>query len=215
MLAVVAVAVAAIVIAAARDDRDLAFTPGIPEFEVVANLDLGEEACRRAEPAAEEFAAARFLVGTYNRPGKPVRVTVRDPDTRRAIASGRVPAGFANGSRLTVPLRPAVPRGRPFAFCIENAGAQRLALFGAPPPTGAPTPSRVANEARGEVAVEYLRGGESSALAQVPEIFRRAALFRPGWVGSWTFWVLLALVLLAAPMLLARAVADALREDER
>ena len=44
-------------------------------------------------------------------------------------------------------------------------------------------------------------------------MFERAALFRPGFVGAWTFWLLLLGVVIAVPALLcggsARRPADA------
>jgi hypothetical protein len=40
----------------------------------------------------------------------------------------------------------------------------------------------------------------------LPTIFSRAALFRPGWVGAWTFWALLVALTVAVPLLLARAL---------
>jgi hypothetical protein len=48
-------------------------------------------------------------------------------------------------------------------------------------------------------------------------VFQRASLFRPGFVGAWTYWVLAALMVLAVPALLWRAlggVADAPTEPE-
>jgi hypothetical protein len=38
-------------------------------------------------------------------------------------------------------------------------------------------------------------------------MFERAALWHPGAVGAWTFWLLLGLAALLVPFLLARALA--------
>jgi hypothetical protein len=65
-----------------------------------------------------------------------------------------------------------------------------------------------------DIAIVFPRDKPKSALALVPEMFRRASLFRPGWLGAWTYWVLAALVLLAAPLLLARAASRAVDVDE-
>ena len=40
----------------------------------------------------------------------------------------------------------------------------------------------------------------------VADVFHRAALFRPNPVGAWTFWALLAAVLIGVPALLVRAL---------
>jgi hypothetical protein len=45
-------------------------------------------------------------------------------------------------------------------------------------------------------------------------VFERAALFRPGWVGAWTFWLLLAALVIGVPTLLGRALRAALEEEE-
>ena len=37
-------------------------------------------------------------------------------------------------------------------------------------------------------------------------VFERAALFKPGWVGEWTFWLLGSVLVLVVPCLLAGAV---------
>jgi len=48
-------------------------------------------------------------------------------------------------------------------------------------------------------------------LTALPDVFERAALWHPGWVGPWTFWLLLALVLGGVPLLLWRALSEAER----
>ena len=63
------------------------------------------------------------------------------------------------------------------------------------------------------VAVWYRppAGERTTLLALLPDLARRAALFRPGWVGPWTYWLLLCLITpaigYAALRLLARAAA--------
>jgi hypothetical protein len=53
----------------------------------------------------------------------------------------------------------------------------------------------------------------TTALSLVPTMFRRAGLFHGGWVGAWTYWLLAALVALAVPALLVRALRDAELDD--
>ena len=47
----------------------------------------------------------------------------------------------------------------------------------------------------------------------MPDIFQRAALFHPAWVGTWTLWLLLVVILVAVPLLLTRALRAAEAED--
>ena len=51
-------------------------------------------------------------------------------------------------------------------------------------------------------------------LSDIPTVFERAALFRPGWVGVWTFWLLAAALLGAFP-LAALALTRAIDADGR
>jgi Predicted membrane protein (DUF2142) len=110
-----------------------------------------------------------------------------------------------------IPLRASSPEAVPSSVCIRAldgpigiGGAAGLPLdFPVPRLNGAPIAARV--------AVWFLPppGRERSLLASAPAIFSRAALFRPGVVGAWTYPVLLFLVLpltwLLALLLLARA----------
>jgi hypothetical protein len=66
---------------------------------------------------------------------------------------------------------------------------------------------------RSALALLFLREHPRSLLSLVPTIFRRASLFRPGWVGPWTYWLLSA-ALLGAFGLAGVAVTRAARSDE-
>jgi hypothetical protein len=57
----------------------------------------------------------------------------------------------------------------------------------------------------------FKRSEPRSALAQVPDMFERATLFRPDVIGAWTFWLLLVAVAAGIPALLAFALRAATR----
>ena len=59
-----------------------------------------------------------------------------------------------------------------------------------------------------DLSVVFLHDSRRSVLSQLPDVFDRASVFRPGWVGPWLFWLLSAAVLLGVPLLLARALAE-------
>jgi hypothetical protein len=59
-------------------------------------------------------------------------------------------------------------------------------------------------------AVHVLEPERSSLLARLADVAERASLFRPGWVGAWSFWALLVLV----PALWAAGLWVLLRRDE-
>lgn len=96
----------------------------------------------------------------------------------------------------------AVPSG-----AIDVAGRRGLEPGQAPPLLdGKPVDARVA------VWFHPPAGERRSLLAQLPQMFERAARFRPGVVGSWTYAVVLLVLtpalLLAALYVFARAVAE-------
>lgn len=207
--AVCALAVAAVALAAGSDDRPLAFDLGVHTSIVAVALDPGREQCEVGVHVPVGFSAARLTLGTYGRPGPPLAVVVRDTFTRRPLARGGLPAGSADGAAAAVRVTPAVARGRLVDVCVRNAGPGRVALYGGPPrdaqlsaigsPAGRPGP-------RADIALDFLRAKPRSALSLVPDVFERAAVFRPGFVGSWTFWLLLVAVALGLPLLLAAAL---------
>jgi hypothetical protein len=94
-------------------------------------------------------------------------------------------------------------------LCVRNSGGALVGLLGEPP--AYPPDATVKNGKRLRTAIAYdvLRSEPRSGLPLVSTVFSRAALFRPAGVGEWTYWLLVALVLLAVPALLARALVDA------
>jgi hypothetical protein len=146
-------------------------------------------------------------------PTPPIVVFVRRSRTAQTLADGTTEGGPA-GSR-TVRLRGSVAGSRKVVACFLNAGAVPAVLL---PPPG--TPTRVTVE-RSDALADYAdvgldldRSDNRSLLALLPDVFERASLFRPGWVGAWTYWLLLVALVIGVPVLLSRALASASDEDE-
>ncbi len=142
----------------------------------------------------------------------PIVVFVRRSRTAQTLADGSAEAGPA-GAR-TVRLRGSVAGSRKVVACFLNAGPDRAILTPRPG-----TPTRVTVERSdaladyADVALELERSDDRSLLALVPDVFDRASLFRPGWVGPWTYWLLLGALVIGVPALLSRALASASAED--
>jgi hypothetical protein len=183
----------------------------------VASLAPHGEACQGPlSPPAEAFDRVVISLGTYGKPGQPVEVSVRDAASRRVLSSGRLAGGYpdiAEAPEHSVPVRSLTPRSA-IEVCVRNAGTGKVAVYGS---TGLAHRTSTAEidgkPAPSDLAVRVERGKPRSLLARLPDAFSHAAQFKPGWVGSWTFWALTALVLLAVPLLLARALAGALRDE--
>jgi hypothetical protein len=215
----VVAAVAALALVAAGDKRTFAFSPAIRPLRVVAVAGPGTELCQRGIEREAKFDSVSFDYGTFGRPGPPLRMTVEDSATRRVLARGAQPGGYPDNHSTTTRVSPALGTGGPIDVCVTNAGNARVALYGAPGAESAPSTAYRGRTAiyplyPVDIAVEFFDSRGHSTLSQVPAIFRRASILRPSWVGGWTFWVLLAGLVVGVPALLLGALRRAESGDE-
>jgi hypothetical protein len=147
-------------------------------------------------PAETGRVQFEILTGGPSRPA--MTFALRTP-AGAPLAASRLPYAAGGGPQTKVafpiPVRPAVPASVPVSACVTptrtiNFGGT-LNIGGTPPTLdGQPIgPARL--------AVWFLprAGSKRSLLAQLPSVFDRAALFRPSWVGAWTYYILLGLLL--------------------
>jgi hypothetical protein len=219
LLAVLIAGVVAVLIAAASTDSDLAFTPSVRATGIAEKFAYGDEACGRTQPAIASFERLRFPVGTLGGSGQRLEVSIfESPESTTLLARGRKPAKLkpAPFQPVVVSLDREVPKGAAFSVCVRNTGTHGIALFG----SGGKghRPKRInahTSVPDADISFVFLKAHPASLLSQVPEVFRRASLFRPYWVGAWTFWLVGALLLLLVPALLVRAVMDTAETDPR
>ena len=196
-----ALALVAFAVRGVADERALAFTLSVAPTMVAAELPPDAEACQTPVAVSEPFSRVRFQVGTFGRAGEALAVTVKEHGT--ALASGRLRSGYPDVARPIVELDREVDEGRSVAVCLRNEGRRRVALYGGT----AAAKTRSAATLDGsplevDLTVEFLRQRPRSALAALPDMFRRASVFSAGWVGPWTFWLLAAAVFAGVPVLL-------------
>ena len=203
LAAVAALGVLAVLIAALLDDRETAFTVGLPPVRIAAELQPGERVCRTDTDVPAEFSRVRLFAASFGRPGP--RLGVAAGDSR-----GTVAAGYPDNSAVEANMD-AVPEGERIDLCVTNEGGSRVALRGSPPDT--PPPSLGDPNLEAQIGVGFLRDEPSSMATLVPAAFERASLFRPAWVGPWTFWVLLVLVAAGVPALLMAAYRSAVSDS--
>jgi hypothetical protein len=214
---VFALCAGALAIVAASDERELAFTTNVRVVVSVADVRPGQEACERGLDTTAAFDTVELHLASGTEPAPPLDVTARDSRSRSVLARGRVPRGGRDNVPVRARVGPEVPEGRRIDVCLRNAGSRPVGLYGGP---DWESPGRAwvgRRRARGDIRIVFLRSEPRSALSLVPEIFERAALFRPEPVGAWTFWLLLVLVAVGVPLLLAaalRAAADPGRAPE-
>jgi hypothetical protein len=213
LVLVVALGFVGLLFLAAADRRG--FRLGL-NTETVVMVAPGQEACRtliRPPQAGANQVTFWARGASTDRSVPPITVRVRKGRESQLLAIARLPAGHAGPRHAR--LRGSVAGGRKVAACFTNAGVVSLLLT---PRPGTPTrvvPARLTERTDNvDVALELTRAPERSLLSELPDVFERAALFRPGWVGAWTFWLLLAALVIGVPTLLGRALRAALEEEE-
>jgi len=213
LLLVVAVGFIGLLILAAADRRG--FRLGLNTESVVV-VEPGQEACRTLiRPPQAGANQVTFWASGAGPEGSvpPITVRVRKGRQSQLLAIARLPTG-RTGQRHAR-LRGSVAGSRKVAACFTNAGLVGLRLM---PRPGTPTrvvPARLTERSDNvDVALELARAPERSLLSELPASLERAALFRPGWMGAWTFWLLLAALVIGVPALLGRALREALAEED-
>jgi hypothetical protein len=203
LIAVTVLGALALLAAAALDDRERAFSVGLPAVRIAAELPPGERACTLGIDVPADFSRVRLATASFGSPGP--RLTITAGGSR-----GTVAGGYPDNSTVEARLATVSEGGR-VEVCVTNEGDHRVALLGSPPDT---PPHELGNPGLGpDIGIVFLRDEPSSMAALVPDAFERASRFRPAWVGPWTFWVLLGLVAVALPALLAAAYRSAVTDS--
>jgi hypothetical protein len=202
---VVVLGLAGLFVAAAADEEQLAFTLGVKPMQIAAVAKPRQQACQTPIDVPARASKVQFRLGTYGQAGPQLAVTaVSDGQT---LGAGRVSPGYADNSTVTAALG-AVPAGRRIRLCIRNEGSHPVALYGGAAQAARTSAAQVdGKELATDITLVFERSHPRSMLSALPDMFRRAALWHPGWVGEWTFWLLLGLAISAVPLLLGWALA--------
>jgi hypothetical protein len=210
------VGVAAIAVIGLVKGSDLVYSPGVTPQAPVVPLAAGQEACQGPihVPDGAAFDRVAFTVGTYFKPGAPLRVTIVDT-SGATIADGTLPGGYPDiaGAPEHVVRVGRVATDDPVQVCIENEGSRQVALYGQ---AGIASPRSAAtvngNPLAYDIAVT-LRREQRSRLALLPTMADRAALFRAGWVTPLLYSILALALVIGAPLALARGLGRAGETD--
>jgi hypothetical protein len=206
---------ALLLVVAATRESTLVYTIGAAPGAPIANLEPGEEVCQTpVAPPPEAFDRVVIGLQPSGPPGAPVEVLLRSR-SGDVVAEGRLDGGYAKAEG---PLIQAVPIGpvtvrEPVELCVRNTGEDNVAALGTTGLAHRTSVATFSGKAVGDLAVVLERSEPRSLLARLPQVFDHAAAFKAGWVGPWTFWLLAALVLVAVPLLLARGLAAAARDE--
>jgi hypothetical protein len=208
---VVGLGAGGLVLVGTSDQRSTAFSLDVPNAKPVVTLLAGERACQRPVVAAAAFRGLELWLASVPAPGATLRVSVTSGGgAGLAVGNLHVPPGpVANPSTQ---LTRTVPRGATVSLCFDNAGPAPVSLLGSTPGPDSGMLEQRGRSLPSAAAAVLLQPHSSSILSLLPTIFSRAALFRPTWIGQWTYWLLLALLVAAFP-LVGLALTLASRDD--
>lgn len=199
-----------LLLAAAVDRRPVAFSLNEQLIRPLATITRGQSACEGPIAAQSAFAGIRAFIGTDPPSGGTLTLLVRSP--AGATLSARDISARGGNSTYTVGLGRTIAAGATVDVCLRNSGSFRAAFFGAARADRHVTLTIAGRRTTDEASLLFLTPHPPTLLGDLPTLFARAALFRPGWVGVWTFWLLLA-GLLVAFVLVGRALVSAAAAD--
>jgi Predicted membrane protein (DUF2142) len=193
-------------------------TDSVEALTYVAPAAAGAQVCvpDLSLPAGTAEVRLNLLSATTLRPS--LRMTLHAG--RRVVTSKLAPIavrlGQPTNADFPIATRPASPAATAASLCLTASGMVNWG--GTPLPVVGPNPPSTDGKAMpARIAIWYLPrlGAKRGYISQAGAIFRRAALFRPGVVGAWTYPLLLFIALPAIGLLgilaLARAVAGRTR----
>ena len=214
VLAACAVGVAVVLLAAATDERHLAFSLAVRPSEPGVEALPQQEACQRDVDVEEPFDSLTILPAAFFHPVPRLVVRVSDRANGALAAAGVLGDGHPENKPTTIELNRSVRRGSRVDVCFRNLGRWKLAFFSGPGTDNEPSFATLDGRyIRSDILIDFLRSRPRTMLDMVPDVFRRAALFHPRWVGAWTFWLLSALLVLLVPLALAAAARSAARNE--
>jgi hypothetical protein len=211
LLGVAVLGLVGLLATALADERRTAFTLGVGPAGVAADLAPGDRACQVPVRVAEDFTHVSFLVGTYERPGQPLDVSIR---SEGAVSRGRLEGGYGDGLAHLVRIGD-VGQGHAVSVCIRNAGRRRVAIYGGTGAAARLSTATINGRDTGTDLALVFEREPRSALSMLPDVFEHASRFRPAWLATWLFWTLSILVLVAVPLALAMALRKGVLDDER
>lgn len=183
--------------------------------DAIAVVDGGQRVCvpRAAIPA--DTGQVRLAFDTRESPTPAINLLVRSSSGYQSRS--RLPASDETGFRKAdIPIARTPPGQEAInaTVCLSPTSG-RIFLWGRAQLAGDQLPPLLDRQpVRGQVALWFLppRGqDQASLLSQVPQIFERASLFRPGFVGPWTYW---AIFLVVFPLIAYGAIRAIARADE-
>lgn len=184
-LAVVLAAVAAFV--SVPRERENGTNSRVTASGIALELAPGARRCQVGELVPAQTRGMRVYLNTLGRRAGPVDVGVSGGGR---VLGATLPRGPARGA-VEIDF-PEVPRDLRATVCFVNRGATPVRMAGDlteyyPDRTPEPRPGE-------DVRLDWLRHERVPLWSFAGEVARRFALFKAGWIGSWTFYLLIVAV---------------------
>jgi hypothetical protein len=189
------------------EQRSEAFTLGVQPAQQTY-VRSGSRICQEPIDVQVGFSALRFTISAAVVKGPRALVTIDDARSGRRLSAATLPGGYpSRTTELTVPVHP-IAYGRRIRVCLRPSGRLGLIVFGnAAAAARGSSASLNGKPLDRDIDLAFLRAHRTSVLGLTGDIVARASLFHGGWVGTWTLWGLVALLLTAFPALLVFALA--------
>lgn len=208
VLALAVLTLGGLAIAGTRPMPVRTFALGAPNQTAVVVLQPGRRVCESNISSRGAFDQVGIFGASVGAPGR-LAASIRARGDRRLSAIGSL-VTTPTPAELFIPLSPRVAGGSPITVCLRNVSRAAFSLLGSP--TVRPGVTMSGSHGKYEFSLVLRRSTGQSFLSSLPLAFSRAALWRPSWVGPWTYWTLLGLLVLAFPVA-ALTVAAATSED--
>lgn len=187
----------------------VASTPAPPGLfgSTTVKIEPEQNACLNNVTFDERSELARFLVGTYGKPGPKITVTL-EAGSYRSVGRAE---GYPDNQLLTVPIEPP-EESTLGTICITNLGETPLALGATIEPRSSARPDPAVNNQTfpGEIGLSFLEAKPRSLAGRVGDVLDHMSAFRP--LEPWLLWPLLLLTIVGIPALAVLAVRAAFSE---
>jgi len=208
--AVIVIIAIALIVSGLRGSPRRIYALGAPNQGQVAGLRPGGRPVCEG-PITTPAVVGKVRVWAVSRgPGQAqVVVYASDHPASAPLATGRLTVGATPDPYITQLQRPLSSHG-PITVCVTSASTV-MALYGAPPADPTVVIHAGAKQVASEFSLVLFSTGRPSFWSDLGTIADRASLFRFGWVGPWTIWLLgaaLLVAVVAGGVAITRAVAE-------
>jgi hypothetical protein len=182
------------------------------EVQLLAGIRVlpGQEACQKPERVPAGTGLLRVIASTAGKSAGPLAVAVRAGG--RQVATGTSRRGFVD-STVEIPMTDQPREVAGATVCVRNAGARAVAILGQNAPrneaavvSGDPAPPH------GSMRLEWFEDTTRTRIDSAGAIAKRYPLAKASFLGSWTMWVMLALLLAASAAAIVLVAREAGRE---